>query len=259
VSDWLYGLPVFGLVVVVFAATYAVAGAIYAAVSVLAVGERGRALKAVSPGMLPPLALVFGLLVGFLAAQVWNDTERARGAVHREASALRAVVLLAANFPGPPEAQLRALIQRHIQEAVTQEWPAMTRHEARLTMIPVPLAEAVHLTLALVPASDGQRIAQREIVASLQEALDARRQRIIISQSGINWVKWTGLIAEAILSLLAIACVHSDNRVTSAVALAIFASAVGVSVVLIASQARPFAGQLSVMPDLLLQVMPSGR
>jgi hypothetical protein len=38
----------------------------------------------------------------------------------------------------------------------------------------------------LTPRGDGQKAAQREIIASLQNALDARRQRIIISGSTVN-------------------------------------------------------------------------
>ena len=49
------------------------------------------------------------------------------------------------------------------------------------------------MSLGLTPRSD-VRSAQREIVTAVQNALDARRQRIIVSQSGVNWVKWTGLL-----------------------------------------------------------------
>src|SRR5216684_6988156 len=108
-SDWLHNLPVVWMALVVFGSTYLVTVAIYALVMALAVGERARSFKAVSPGMLPPLGIIFGLLVAFTAAQVWNDNERANAAVDPEASALRAVVVLAASFPGEPEAQLRAL------------------------------------------------------------------------------------------------------------------------------------------------------
>ena len=76
------------------------AAAIYGVVIALAGGTRGSAFKAISPGLLPPMGLIFGLLVGFLAAQVWRDGERAQTAVNREASALRSVVLLSAQFPG---------------------------------------------------------------------------------------------------------------------------------------------------------------
>lgn len=89
--------------------------------------------------LITALAIIFALLVGFLAAQVWNETDRASSAVNREASALRAVVLLAGAFPGEPEARLRTLIREFIQEAVTQEWPAMARHDATLAIAPAKL------------------------------------------------------------------------------------------------------------------------
>ncbi len=95
-------------------------------------------------------------------------------------------------------------------------------------------------------------VAQQEIVAALQNALDARRQRIIVSRSSVNGIKWTCLLLQAVVTLLAIAMVHSENRVTAVIAMAIFATAVSVSVVLIASHSGPG-------PDLLLQVRPEER
>jgi len=255
-SDWLHNLPVVWIALVVFGATYLVTALIYAVVMVLAAGERARAFKAVSPGMLPPLGILFGLFVAFTAAQVWNDTDRANTAVIREASALRAVVILAASFPGEPEAHLRSLIRRHIEEAATQEWPMMARHTATLTITPQPLAEALQLTLALNPSSRGQETAQREIATTLETALDARRQRIIVSLSQVNLVKWSCLFVQAVCMLVAIAMVHSDNRRTAAIAMALFATGVAVSALLIAVHDRPFTGEISVGPDPLLQVLP---
>lgn len=258
-SDWLETLPITGMALVVFAATYLVTGGIYWVVIALASGDRGRAFKAVSPGMLPPLGVIFGLLAGFLAAQVWSDSDRAQAAVNHEASALRAVVLLVESFPGEPETRMRALLRRHIDEVAMQEWPTMARHHATLTMIPPRLAEALQLALALTPAGDGQVAAQQAIVAALQNALDGRRQRIIVSRSSVNGIKWTCLLLQAVVTLLTIAMVHSENRMTAAIAMAIFATAVAVSVVLIASHSGPFNGAISVGPDLLLQVRPEER
>ena len=73
--------------------------AIYLIVIGLAVDDRARAFKALSPGMLPPLGIIFGLLVGFVAVQVWNDFDRAKVAVVSEASALRGVVFLPTASP----------------------------------------------------------------------------------------------------------------------------------------------------------------
>src|SRR5262245_40277572 len=222
----------------------------------LAVGRWGEAFKALSPGMLPPMGLLFGLIVGFLAAQVWSDAGRAQDAVNREAGALRSVVLLVHAFPGHPETQMDALVRRHIRNAVDDEWPAMAEQRETLTVIPAPLAEALRLAVSFSPRTDGQRDAQHEIVTSLQSALDARRQRIIVSESSVNWVKWMGVILVALLTLIAIAFVHSGNRLSAALAIGLFSAAVAASLMLIVAQERPFSGPFAVRPDVLVQVTP---
>jgi hypothetical protein len=247
------------MALVVFGATYLTAGLIHAAVNILAVGERARAFKAVSPGILSPLGILFGLYVAFTAAQVWGDIDRANTAVNREASALSAIVILAASFPGDPEAQLRALVQRYIETTAAEEWPMMARHAAKLRITPAPLAEALRLDLSLSPQNRGQEAAQREIATAIENALDARRQRITISLSQVNWVKWSCLFVQAIGLLVAIAMMHNDNRRTSAFAMGLFATGVAVSVLLIASHNRPFTGEISVGPDPLLQVLPEEK
>jgi hypothetical protein len=59
--------------------------------------------------------------------------------------------------------------------------------------------------------------------------------------------------------LVAIAMMHNDNRVSSALAMGLFATGVAVAVLLIASHNRPFTGEISVPPDALLQAMPKAR
>jgi hypothetical protein len=257
VGDWLHDLPTIWLALVVLGLTYLCAAAIYLAVFALAKGPRAQAFKALSPGMLPPMGLLFALLAGFLAVQVWNDAGVAQQAVDSEASALRSVELLARAFPGRPEARMRVLLRRQIEEAVNEEWPAMASGNATLTVAPAALADALEFALRLTPRTEGQKTAQREMVASVQAAFDARRQRIIVSESSVNWVKWAGVIFVAALTLVAIAFVQSDNRLTAALALWLFATAAAAAVILIASQDRPFSGQFRVSPDVLEEVEPA--
>jgi hypothetical protein len=63
----------------------------------------------------------------------------------------------------------------------------------------------------------------------------------------------------AACALLAIAMVHSDNRLASAITTALFASGVAASLLLILAHDRPFIGELSVGPNPLFQVMPGAR
>jgi multisubunit Na+/H+ antiporter MnhC subunit len=74
--------------------------------------------------------------------------------------------------------------------------------------------------------------------------------------SQVNWVKWACLFLQAICLLIAIALMHNDNRVGSALAMGLFATGVAVSILLIASHNRPFTGEISVGPGPLLQALP---
>ena len=134
-TEWFYHLPVVWMAVVVAAVTFLVTATIFVVVQALATGARAIAFKAVSAVTLTPLAVVFGLLVGFLAAQVWKDVDRANAALTREASALRTVVALSSSFPREFEEQIRAFVRRHIDAAVNKEWPAMAEGEAVLSTI----------------------------------------------------------------------------------------------------------------------------
>jgi len=254
--DWLYHLPVAWMGLVVCAATALVAAGVYGAAIALAARGRAPMLKAISPVMLTPLAVLFGLIVAFICSQVWSDAQRASAAVAREASALHTVVLLAANFPGETEARARALVRRHIEDAANQEWPAMARQRAKLGMVTAEASAALDLALSVRPQNDVQALAQREMLSALRSANDARRERIVISQSSIDWVKWAVVYLLAVLILVTIAFVHVDNGGTAAIALTLFSLGVAACIVLIASHNRPFTGEISVGPELLMQVMP---
>jgi uncharacterized protein YacL len=244
------------MAVVIFLITYAAAAMIQWVVMRLATGERARVMKGVSPGLLPPLGIIFGLLVAFLASQAWGDVERANAAVNREASSLRAVVLLSEALPADAAGQLRDLIRQHIQQVERQEWPAMARREVTLAMIPMALAQALRVTLGASVEGAGRVAAQGEIVSALENALDARRQRILVSQTQVNGVKWTALLLQAVCMLVGVAMVHSDSQATARIALGLFSTAIAVSVVLIVANDRPFVGPTAVKPTPLLQVLP---
>jgi hypothetical protein len=253
-GDWLLNLPVPRMAFVIFTATYLIAAGVHLLVTRLAVNERAKAFKAVSPGILSPLGVLFGLLIGFIAVEVWGNFEKAKVAVATEASALRTFALLAEAFPDEQKARIHALINRHIDEAVNREWPEMARQRATLSTLSTALTEELHDTLAQKPTNDSQRAAQPEMLKALHNTLDARRQRIAISESGMGTVKWVGIILQGLCTLIAVAVVHSDNRLACAIAVTLFATGMALSVLLIAAYGRPFTGEISVGPELLQQV-----
>lgn len=258
-SDWLHNLPVAWMALGVFGSTYLVAAAIQILVRFFADRGHARSFKAVSPGMLPPLGILFGLFVAFTAAQVWTDNEHAHTAVNREAGALKSVLAFGSALPAETEARLRALVRQHIEDSVNEEWPMMALRKASLSLSPLHLTEALQATLGLMPDSQAGQIAQGKIITALETAIEARQQRILVSRSQVNWVKWSCLFLMGTCALIGIAMVHSDDQLTSAIALALFATGVATSVLLIAAHDRPFVGDISVGPGPLLQVLPEAE
>jgi len=132
--------------------------------------------------------------------------------------------------------------------------PKMAQQRMTLAALPSALIAALHETISLKPEDDRQRAAQTEMVKELHTALDARRQRIVISESALGVVKWVGILLQGLCTLVAIAVVHSDNRLARALTLTLFATGIAMSVLLIAAYSRPFT---SIGPDLLKQVIAS--
>jgi hypothetical protein len=258
-STWLHSLPIWQMALVAFGATFLAGAIVYLIVERLAGTRRGASFKAISPGLLSPIGVIFGLFIAFTAAQVWNDTARADLAVDTEAGALRSVVVMSAVLPEQAQTELRRLVRGYIQYTVATEWPLMAEGSVTLNISPPTLNDAIQFTLALPVTTPGQQTAQREVAASLEKALEARRERILISRSEVNGVKWACLSFLAICLLFAIAFVHCADGLTSAVAMGLFSAALATTILLILAHDRPFTGQIALTPEPLLQVMPAAR
>ena len=156
-------LPVMSMAAIILAVLLIAVALINFLIARLGTGERGKGFAAVSPGLLPPLGVIFGLLIGFVAAQVWGDFDRARVAVNKEAGALREITLIAPSFPGETEARLLTLVREHIEMAIAEEWPLMASQHATVIKTSAPLAQALRLTFAIDAQDVGHASAERAL------------------------------------------------------------------------------------------------
>jgi uncharacterized protein DUF4239 len=253
---WVASQSVLVIALIAFAWSYAMAAAIGALVGLFA--QRGHAadLKAISPVTLTPLAVVFGLFVGFLAAEVWPNFERARNHVADEAIGLRQAVILTEAMPAETRDLVRRAVRDHIAIAVKEEWPAMAAGSASLGQWSHPLSTAIADLLAMNPANPGQEIARQHALSALERAVDARRQRIVLSETSVGGIKWFVFMMLAGLIEVTIAMVHVDNRQARRITLFIFATAVAVSTLVIMAYDHPYGGGVLVTPRLLQEVIP---
>jgi hypothetical protein len=112
--------------------------------------------------------------------------------------------------------------------------------------------------LSFAPANPGQHVAQERTEAAIERVLEARRDRIVLSQATIAPIQWIVILILTTLVLLVISMVHIEWPVTVAVNLLIFATAVAVCLILLMVNDRPFAhGGAALDLRVLRQVNPT--
>jgi len=98
---------------------------------------------------------------------------------------------------------------------------------------------------------------QERAAVAIEHALDARRNRVRLSQAEIAPIQWIVIIALAVLILITLAMLHIGNRLAMAVTMFIFSTAIAVCLVLLMVYDRPFGvGGFVTKPTMLRDIMP---
>jgi hypothetical protein len=207
----------------------------------LCFSERMRPRSSTFAGVVAPffgsVAILFSLLTGFLANEVWERNRQAGRAIMAERDGLLAVhaISLAA---ASDMREIRIAVQDYAKALVDDEWPRMMDQEGS-----VKAGQELLNLLTLVSnpkvSTDAGQAAQG---ALLDTVLKLRSTRIIL-----------GLITQ-----VAIAIVHLEKPKAQAAALTIFSVAAVITLGLVAVRERPFDGPLRFSPEPVqeaLQVM----
>jgi hypothetical protein len=254
---WIESHSTWMIVVLAFGLSYVMAIIIFAVAVAVSRRRIATDLKATSPVMLTPLSVVAGLLIVFLSSHVWSNLDRANAYIAQEASAIRECLILADAFPDDMRTELGRSVKNYLHFVEVQDWPAMNESRASLRPLPSGLTDAVRTLLSFVPAQPGQQLAQQRALVALEQALEARRGRIMLSQTVIAPIQWIVIFTLAALVLPTIAMVHIDRPVTTAINLFIFSSAVAACLALLVVCDRPFAaGGNTVEPAALREISP---
>ena len=249
---WLETQETLVIVLIVFAFCYLLAALILVGLAVLSRSPIAGALHVTTPAMLTPLAVIFGLVIAFLATRVWGNLDHAQAYVVEEASGLREAVLISSVLPSDTRDALRKEIGNYLHFVDQVDWPAMLRGQEGLHQTPSGLPEALTILLFFVPQQPGQQLAQSHAVTAIEQVLQARRKRILLSEAVISLPQWMVIIVLDALVLFTIGTVHASRYTTAVVNMAIFSTAVASCVVLLMINDRPFnSGGIVIQPTAL--------
>jgi hypothetical protein len=249
---WIESQQTLVITLVVFAFCYLLAALILFGLTILSRSPIGGALHVTTPAMLTPLAVILGLVIAFLATRVWGNLDHAQAYVVEEASGIREAILISSALPSDTRDAVRKEIGNYLRFVDQVDWPAMLRGQEGLRQTPSGLPEALTILLSFVPQQPGQQLAQSHAVTAIEQVLQARRKRILLSEAVISPPQWIVIIVLDALVLTTIGTVHAERYATAAVNMAIFSTAVASCVVLLMINDRPFnTGGIVVQPTAL--------
>jgi hypothetical protein len=255
---WLLGQPIAVIVPVILGSYYLLALVAIGLVAVLKRFGWSAGFKEIFPHTIGPIGALFALLTAFLTAEVWPEYDRAREAVHQEATSLADLLVMTESSPPKLRESIRAEVRRHIDWTVSNEWPAMATRSAQV-LPEEPLAG----TLLNMLGSDEARAAldsnvRGALLHDVEKALDARRERIFLSKQSLRDVKVVVVVLLAFVELLLLAMLHANRKSAQRITVFAFASVAALSFFVIVIYDEPFAaGGVNVSPTPLLEIRPS--
>lgn len=249
---WLETQQTLVIVLIVFTSCYLLAALIFVGLFVLSRSPIASALHATSPVMLTPLAVIFGLVIAFLASRVWANVDHARAYVGEEASGIRQTNLMLTVLPADTREAVRKELGNYLRFVDQVDWPAMLRGQEGIRQIPQGLPDALTILLSFVPQQPGQQLAQSRAVAAIEQVLQARRNRILLSEAAISPAQWIVIIVLDTLILITIGTIHGARNTTAAFNMTIFSTAVAACIVLLMINDRPFNTGGNVVPPTAL-------
>jgi uncharacterized membrane protein len=110
--------------------------------------------------------------------------------------------------------------------------------------------------LSFAPTDASQQLTQQRTLIALEQAIDARQNRILLSKApSIATQQWIAIIVLAVLLFLTAAMVHIDQPLAKAMSLFMLSTAIAVCCMLLLINERPFSrGGFFIGPDVLQQI-----
>ncbi|WP_322994985.1 hypothetical protein [Castellaniella sp.] len=205
--------------------------------------------------MLSGVLLPTGMVVAFVASDIWQHEAKGQTAVEQEAMAVGDILRIAQHLPTDLREQLTGLTDDYIREVVEVEWPLMAKGQASRQAddsLDALAYMAIQLEVLAEQAKSAPAILLRQSAKDLrhytQQVDVARNHRLLVSHSRVAATKWTTVLVLLFVAACVICEIHLTQRRALVMALGLFTLGFGATMYLIASYERPFTGATIIEP-----------
>jgi hypothetical protein len=213
--------------------------------------ERIQSFKGVVAPFFVSVAVIFGLLVGFLASDVWERNKQASRVVLSESDTLVGLYSMGV-ASGSDDKGLRTTIRSYVRAVVDDEWRRLAVGERS-----AQADAALNALLKEVarPAASRDAVVHRTMLDMVLRIRAAHEDRIVLSGDRTMGSKWAAVLLLALLTQIAIAAVQLDSPRPQTAALLIFTLAAVLVLGLLGIHEAPFDPPVFVPPGPIADVL----
>jgi hypothetical protein len=253
--DWIYNSSpwvssgVFVLVGII------VSGVVVGVMTRLIGAETRRAHNEFTSLTVANIAVLYTVLLAFIAVAAWEDLSKASDIAGTEAGITQDLYVDAEGLSDKGVAkELQAALRRYIDIVVNQEWPV--QQAGGISRAAAPALRDLRTALAsLQPKTTGDGIVMQEMLRSLNELYNARRSRLDAAAGHIPEGVWWVVIFLGALTIGFMALLSMRSGWMHFALAAGLTTAMVVVVSLIVQLDYPFRGEISVSADPFRQVL----
>ena len=188
------------------------------------------------------IAVIFALFTGFLLANMVDQKNRAVRIVRDEGQAL-SLLQIGSETAKTTGQSIRDAIEAYARSVVAKDWDAM-RRETSAPESSARLLDLLRLVQSEAVANDVKPAMYAHMLSLTKTVADSRQSRISIVSNHVWQFAWSGLFILGFLTQFSIGLVHQDKPRAVGLALALYTTAVVVSLWLIAVQDNPFRSEI---------------
>jgi hypothetical protein len=248
-ADWIYNSPPWLSSSIFVLAGIVASGLILVAVTRLVKHETRHLHNEFTLFTVTNIAVLYAVLLAFIAIGAWENLEKASEAVGREAELAEALYLDAEGLEDKEVVGKLLTDLRHYVETVTdREWP--DQQAGRVSDAAEPDLRRMRMTLAAFePKTAGDTIVTQEMLHMLNQLFTAYHDRLESAAGHIPSTVWWVICFLGVLIVALTAFTGMRSLWVHFVLLAGFTSAIIIVVTLIVQLDYPFRGEISVSAE----------
>lgn len=209
--------------------------------------ETAKSFDGVAPPFFMAPAVIFALMVTFLAADVWQRDRLAENGVFAERDAVQEVYDMA-GMAGASAPDLRAAVRDYIASVVHDEWPRMIAGSGEASQTGQALATLTRLAMDKKIGDQLGTAVHNALVGAILRVTAARSDRLVLASGQFDELKWSFVLLLGVIGQIGVAVVHLERPRPQVLALCVFtASAIG-ALTLLGICEEPYQGSHQVSP-----------